>query len=81
VYVQKDNFGTQTFCRNSRDFVFQIQPKMNFDARKDYKQAIKFYQSNVAMKQEAAEPEKKADAPPAGGAPGAPAEQRKATEP
>lgn len=51
--MQKDNFGTQTFCRNARDFVFQIQPKMNFDARKDYRQAVKFYQSNVLPKQDA----------------------------
>jgi hypothetical protein len=50
VFVQKDKFGTQTFCRNARDFVFQIQPKMNFDARKDYRQAVKFYQSNVVSK-------------------------------
>ena len=48
--MQKDNFGSQAFCRNSRDFVFQIQPKMNFDARKDYRQAAKFYQTNVASK-------------------------------
>ena len=40
VYMQKDSYGTQTFCRNSRDFVFQIQPKMNLDARKDYRQAV-----------------------------------------
>jgi len=51
--VQKDSYGTQTFCRNARDFVFQIQPKMNFDARKDYRQAVKFYQSNVAAKAKA----------------------------
>lgn len=50
MYVQKDNFNTPTFCRNARDFVFQIQPKMNFDARKDYRQAVKFYQSNVVPK-------------------------------
>ena len=48
--MQKDSYGTQTFCRNARDFVFQIQPKMNFDARKDYRQAVKFYQSNMAAK-------------------------------
>lgn len=77
VYVQRDNYGTPTFCRNSRDFIFQIQPKMNFDARKDYKQAIKFYQSNVAMKQEAAQPEKKPEAAPGA----APAEKRKETDP
>lgn len=52
MYIQKDNFGTPTFCRNARDFVFQIQPKMNFDAKKDYLQALKFYQSNVATKQD-----------------------------
>ena len=51
--MQKDSYGTQTFCRNARDFVFQIQPKMNFDARKDYRQAVKFYQSNVAAKAKA----------------------------
>ena len=50
--MQKYNFGTDTFCRNSRDFVFQIQPKFNFDARKDYRQAVKFYEVNVASKQE-----------------------------
>lgn len=56
VYVQKDSFGSQVFCRNRRDFVFQIQPKMNFDARKDYRQAVKFYQSNVVSKHGAAAP-------------------------
>ena len=33
--------------------MFQIQPKMNFDARKDYRQAVKFYQTNVAAKAKA----------------------------
>jgi len=28
--------NSQTFQQNYRDFVFQITPKMNFDARKDY---------------------------------------------
>ncbi len=51
--MQKDSYGTQIFCRNNRDFVFQIQPKMNFDARKDYRQAVKFYQTNVAAKAKA----------------------------
>ena len=38
--------------------MFQIQPKMNFDAKKDYHQAVKFYQTNVATKQES-EPDPK----------------------
>jgi hypothetical protein len=53
VFIQKDGFGTPSFTRNARDFVFQVQPKMNFDARKDYRQAVKFYNSNVAPKPEA----------------------------
>jgi len=35
---------------------------MNFDAKKDYRQAVKFYQSNVVPKPEAEGDAKKPDA-------------------
>ncbi len=41
------SFGSEVFCRNSRDFVFQVFPKLNYDAFKDHKQALKFYKRNM----------------------------------
>lgn len=55
LYAQRDSFGTSMFCRNRRDFVFQIQPRMIIDMRKDYRQTLKFYNDNVVPKENADE--------------------------
>lgn len=33
----------ECFTRNKRDFVFQIMPKLNYDARRDYESALQFF--------------------------------------
>ena len=35
--------------------MFQVQPKMNFDARKDYRQTLRFFNENVMPKENAEE--------------------------
>eukprot|EP00347_Sterkiella_histriomuscorum_P021853 403332539 len=47
LFVQKSNFGSEIFTRNFRDFVFTVCPKLNYDARKDYNQASRFYQKSA----------------------------------
>ena len=45
VYLQINPEAHQEcFTRNKRDFVFQIRPKLNYDARRDYEGALAFYQ-------------------------------------
>ena len=35
---------SEVLARNKRDFVWQIMPKVGFDARKDYDDALDFYE-------------------------------------
>ena len=46
-YIQHQPEETKCFSRNFRDFMFQIQPKLNYDARKDYEETRKFYNRNL----------------------------------
>lgn len=42
----------ECFVRNKRDYCFQILPRLNFDARKDYESAIKFYKRHFCENQD-----------------------------
>ena len=35
-YIHINGFNSEIFSRNQRDYVFQLYPKLNYDARKDY---------------------------------------------
>jgi hypothetical protein len=44
VYLQiNPEQHQECFTRNKRDFVFQVMPKLNYDARRDYEAALQFY--------------------------------------
>lgn len=44
-YMQEQPIELTPFCRNFRDFVFQICPKLTYEARKEYEdEKKKFYQ-------------------------------------
>mmetsp|Transcript_6821 Transcript_6821/g.11003 ORF Transcript_6821/g.11003 Transcript_6821/m.11003 type:complete len:119 (+) Transcript_6821:71-427(+) len=50
----------ECFSRNKRDFIFQIVPKLSFDARKDYMSQIHFFEKNFEdQKEEAAQQDSK----------------------
>ena len=44
---------TECFSRNKRDFVYQIWPRLNFDARKDYESAMEFFIKNFGERPDA----------------------------
>ena len=40
----------ECFTRNKRDFMFQVWPKLNFDARKDYESGLEIFNKNFSEK-------------------------------
>lgn len=58
VYLQiNPEQHQECFTRNKRDFVFQIMPKLTYDARRDYESALETF-SKIFMDDDAGENEK-----------------------
>lgn len=42
----------ECYTRNKRDFVYQIYPRLNWDAVKDFQSAVKFYEKTFETQEE-----------------------------
>jgi len=40
-YIQHQPKESKQSCRNFRDFVFKVEPRMNYDAKKDYEEILR----------------------------------------
>jgi hypothetical protein len=48
--MQEQPATSKVFCRNFRDFCFQVQPKLTYEARKDYEDEKKKFNSRFKIK-------------------------------